>query len=136
MLLRALLGDVPSDFSVHDGTRHADLRYERGLIRNPAQRLPRCATAVGAGAINAFVFADVGIATYKADILLLLDADVRREVRTNMEKNLGIRVLTGKALEKIAADANGCTGLRAATSNACSAFAGPRRLSWRVHAER
>ena len=75
MLLRALLGDVPSDFSVHDGTRHADLRYERGLIRNPAQRLPRCATAVGAGAINAFVFADVGIATYKADILLLLDHD-------------------------------------------------------------
>ncbi len=39
------------------------------------------------------------------DILLLLDPDVRREVRAHMEKNLGIRVLTGKALEKIAADA-------------------------------
>ena len=39
------------------------------------------------------------------DILLLLDADVRREVRAHMEKNLGIRVLTGKALEDIAADA-------------------------------
>src|SRR5581483_9628149 len=44
------------------------------------------------------------------DILLLLDADVRREVRTHMEKNLGIRVLTGKALEKISADANSVKG--------------------------
>ena len=44
------------------------------------------------------------------DILLLLDPDVRREVRAHMEKSLGIRVLTGKALEKIAADAKGVTG--------------------------
>ncbi len=38
------------------------------------------------------------------DILPLLDGDVRREVRLHMEKNLGIRVLTGRALEKISAD--------------------------------
>jgi len=44
------------------------------------------------------------------DILLLLDADVRREVRGHMEKNLGIRVLTGKALEKISADGKGVKG--------------------------
>jgi dihydrolipoamide dehydrogenase len=44
------------------------------------------------------------------DILLLLDADVRREVRTGMEKGLGIRVLTGKALEKNSADAHGVSG--------------------------
>jgi dihydrolipoamide dehydrogenase len=44
------------------------------------------------------------------DILLLLDADVRREVRAHMEKNLGIRVLTGKALEKISADAKSVRG--------------------------
>ena len=44
------------------------------------------------------------------DILLLLDADVRREVRAHMEQQLGIRVLTGKALEKIAADDNGVRG--------------------------
>jgi dihydrolipoamide dehydrogenase len=44
------------------------------------------------------------------DILLLLDADVRREVRANMEKALGIRVLTGKALQEIQADENGVTG--------------------------
>ncbi len=44
------------------------------------------------------------------DILLLLDPDVRREVRAHMEKSLGIRVLTGKALEKVAADDKGVTG--------------------------
>ena len=44
------------------------------------------------------------------DILLLLDPDVRREVRAHMEKSLGIRVLTGKALENIQADDQGVTG--------------------------
>jgi dihydrolipoamide dehydrogenase len=44
------------------------------------------------------------------DILLLLDPDVRREVRGNMEKTLGIRVLTGKALEDIQASDIGVTG--------------------------
>ena len=44
------------------------------------------------------------------DILLLLDADVRREVRAHMEKNLGVRILTGKALEKISADTKAVKG--------------------------
>jgi len=44
------------------------------------------------------------------DILLLLYPDVRREVRGHMEKNLGIRVLTGKALEGIKAHAHGVSG--------------------------
>jgi dihydrolipoamide dehydrogenase len=44
------------------------------------------------------------------DILLLLDADVRREVRSHMENKLGIRILTGRPLEKIAADDNGVRG--------------------------
>ena len=44
------------------------------------------------------------------DILLLLDPDVRREVRAHLEKNLGLRVLTGKALENIKADASGVSG--------------------------
>jgi len=39
------------------------------------------------------------------DILLLLDADVRREVRASMEKNLGITIRTGKPLEKAEAEA-------------------------------
>jgi dihydrolipoamide dehydrogenase len=37
------------------------------------------------------------------DVLLLLDADARREVRGHMEKKLGIQVLTGKALQNIKA---------------------------------
>ena len=44
------------------------------------------------------------------DILLLLDADVRREVRGGMETKLGIRILTGKACEGITADASGVQG--------------------------
>jgi len=37
------------------------------------------------------------------DLLMLLDGDVRREVRKHMEEVLGVRVLTGKALEDITA---------------------------------
>jgi dihydrolipoamide dehydrogenase len=37
------------------------------------------------------------------DILLLLDPDVRREVRHHMEQKFGIRILTGKPFEDIAA---------------------------------
>jgi dihydrolipoamide dehydrogenase len=44
------------------------------------------------------------------DILLLLDADVRREVRAQMEKSVGIRVLTGQALENIQANDEGVSG--------------------------
>jgi dihydrolipoamide dehydrogenase len=44
------------------------------------------------------------------DILLLLDPDVRREVRGQMERTLGIKVLTGKPLENIRADDSGVTG--------------------------
>jgi len=45
------------------------------------------------------------------DILLLLDPDVRREVHGHMEKNLGIRVLTGKALDTISAGGGGATAI-------------------------
>jgi dihydrolipoamide dehydrogenase len=39
------------------------------------------------------------------DILLLLDPDVRREVRQHMETKLGITIRTGKGLEKAEAEA-------------------------------
>jgi dihydrolipoamide dehydrogenase len=54
--------------------------------------------------------AKVTIVELLEDILLLLDPDVRREVRSHMEGKLGIRVLTGKALEKISADDHGVRG--------------------------
>ncbi len=44
------------------------------------------------------------------DILLLLDADVRREVRAHMEKNLGIRILTGQPLANVTATESGVSG--------------------------
>ena len=50
------------------------------------------------------------------DIVALLDADVRRELRRQMEKTLGIRILTGQSLENI-------TGGRA---SACGELSGKR----------
>ena len=72
------------------------------------QKLPASMIVMGGGFIGcelacmaAMLGVKVTIVELLDDILLLLDADVRREVRAHMEKNLGIRVLTGKALEKI-----------------------------------
>jgi dihydrolipoamide dehydrogenase len=71
-------------------------------------KLPATMTVMGGGYIGcelACMAAQLGvkvtIAELLEDILLLLDADVRREVRTHMEKNLGITIQTGKPLEKV-----------------------------------
>ncbi len=76
------------------------------------QKLPASMIVLGGGFIGcelacmaAMLGVKVTIVELLEDILLLLDPDVRREVRTHMEKILGIRVLTGKALDKITADA-------------------------------
>ena len=81
------------------------------------QKLPASMIVMGGGFIGcelacmaAMLGVKVTIVELLEDILLLLDADVRREVRAHMEKNLGIRVLTGKALEKISADAKSVRG--------------------------
>ena len=44
------------------------------------------------------------------DIMAVVDADVRRELRRHMEKTLGIRILTGVTLEEITADDRGVRG--------------------------
>lgn len=79
--------------------------------------LPARLVVVGGGFIGcelacmaALLGSKVTIVELLEDILLLLDADVRREVRTFMEKNLGIRVLTGKPLEGINTNAQSVTG--------------------------
>ncbi|HXF10952.1 MAG TPA: dihydrolipoyl dehydrogenase [Desulfuromonadaceae bacterium] len=81
------------------------------------KELPKSMIVMGGGFIGcelacmaAMLGVKVTIVELLEDILLLLDADVRKEVRTHMEKNLGIKVLTGKALEKISADAKGVKG--------------------------
>ena len=81
------------------------------------ERLPRTLLVLGGGFIGcelacmaAMLGVKVTLVELLEDILLLLDPDVRREVRHAMEKSLGIRVLTGRALEHVAADAAGARG--------------------------
>jgi dihydrolipoamide dehydrogenase len=81
--------------------------------------LPKTLLVLGGGFIGcelacmaAMLGVKVTVVELLEDILLLVDSDVRREVRNAMEKNLGIRVLTGKALEAIAADDAGVRGSR------------------------
>jgi dihydrolipoamide dehydrogenase len=80
-------------------------------------KLPDTMIVLGGGFIGcelacmaAMLGVKVTVVELLEDILLLLDADVRREVRAHMEKELCIRVLTGKALERIAADGKGVHG--------------------------
>ena len=45
------------------------------------------------------------------DILITLDADIRRELRRGMEKELSIHIVTGKELANIKADRTGVSGM-------------------------
>jgi len=45
------------------------------------------------------------------DILIMLDEDLRRELRRHMEKALGIRILCGRPFEKVAAGRDGVRGV-------------------------
>ena len=95
--------------------RHERVVESRGFL--DIDKLPASMIVLGGGFIGcelacmaALLGVKVTVVELLADILLLLDPDVRREVRAHMEKELGIRVLTGKALEKISADATGVRG--------------------------
>ena len=95
--------------------KHERVVESRGFL--DLTRLPETMLVLGGGFIGcelacmaAMLGVKVTIVELLEDILLLLDPDVRREVRGHMEKSLGIRVLTGKALEKVAADDKGVTG--------------------------
>ncbi len=89
-------------------------RHER-VIESRAflglQSLPSSVLILGGGVIGcefacllAQLDVRVTVVELLDDILWTLDADVRRVVRQHMEKNLGIRILTGTTLENIAAD--------------------------------
>jgi len=72
------------------------------------QTLPATLTVLGGGYIGcelACMAAQLGtkvtIVELLEDILLLVDTDIRREVRRNMEESLGITILTGKPLTDI-----------------------------------
>ncbi len=95
--------------------KHERIVESRGFL--DIDRLPERIIILGGGIIGcelvcmaAMLGVKVTIVELLEDILLILDADLRREIRGQMEKNLGIRVLSGKALEKITADATGVRG--------------------------
>ena len=89
--------------------KHARVVESRAFL--DMDKLPETMIVLGGGFIGcelACMAAQLGvkvtIVELLEDILLLLDGDVRRTVRAHMEKELGIRVLTGKAMENITAD--------------------------------
>lgn len=97
--------------------KHRRVVESRGFLE--LDKLPESLLVLGGGYIGcelACMAAQCGvkvtIVELLEDILLLLDVDVRREVRAHMEEKLGIRVLTGKALEKISADDKAVRGKR------------------------
>jgi dihydrolipoamide dehydrogenase len=88
--------------------KHPRVVESRGFLK--LDKLPESLIVMGGGYIGcelACMATQLGvkvtIVELLEDILLLLDGDVRREVRMHMEKSLGIRILTGKALEKVTA---------------------------------
>jgi dihydrolipoamide dehydrogenase len=79
--------------------------------------LPKSLAIVGGGVIGcefACMAAHMGVAVTVVemlpDILLILDADVRRELRRHMEKKLNIRILTGAAISDIVDTGASVTG--------------------------
>ena len=78
---------------------------------------PARALVLGGGVIGcefACMLAQLGvqvtIVEILEDIVAFLDADVRRELRRQMEKTLGIRILTGTSLENTCADEGAVRG--------------------------
>ncbi len=79
--------------------------------------LPASVIVLGGGVIGcefACLLAQLGVKTTVVellpDILAPLDADVRRELTHSMEADLGIRIITGQALQQIEAGARSVTG--------------------------
>jgi len=79
--------------------------------------LPAATLILGGGIIGcefACMLAQLGVKVTMVelleDIVAVVDADVRRELRRHMEKTLGIRILTGVTLEEISADDHGVRG--------------------------
>jgi len=96
-------------------SRHERVVESRAFL--DLEKLPAGMIVLGGGYVGcelacmaALLGVKVTIVELLDDILGLVDADVRREVRGHMEKKLGIRILTGGALENIEADGRGVRG--------------------------
>jgi dihydrolipoamide dehydrogenase len=83
-----------------------------------ATSLPSSMIVLGGGVIGcefACMAAQLGvqvtIVEMLEDILITLDPDVRAELRSHMEKKLGIKIVTGKPLDRIKADDSSVKGV-------------------------
>jgi dihydrolipoamide dehydrogenase len=95
--------------------RHERVVESRAFLSLRA--LPASVLILGGGIIGcefACMLAQLGVKVTMVelldDIITVIDADVRRELRRHMEKTLGIRILTGVTLEEITADDRGVRG--------------------------
>ena len=95
--------------------RHGRVVESRAFL--DLRSAPSRALVLGGGVIGcefACMLAQLGgqvtIVEILEDIIAFLDADVRRELRRQMEKTLGIRILTGISLENITADEHAVRG--------------------------
>jgi len=95
--------------------RHERVVESRAFLNLRA--LPATVLVLGGGIIGcefACMLAQLGVKVTMVelleDIITVIDADVRRELRRHMEKTLGIRILTGVTLEEITADDRGVRG--------------------------
>ncbi len=86
--------------------RHKSVIDSRAFLE--LKKLPRSLMVMGGGYIGcelaclaAQLGVEVTIVELLEDILVQLDGDVRREVRSHMEKKLKIRILTGNAIEDV-----------------------------------
>jgi len=95
--------------------RHPRVVESRAFLE--LKSAPKRALVLGGGVIGcefacmlAQLGAQVTVVEILEDILAFLDADVRRELRRQMEKTLGVRILTGMSLENITADQHAVQG--------------------------
>ena len=94
--------------------KHPCVVESRGFLE--LTTLPKRLIVMGGGYIGcelaclaAAAGSQVTIVELLDDVLMLLDDDVRREVRKSMETKLSIKIMTGKALENIKAGETGVT---------------------------
>lgn len=92
--------------------RHPHVMDSRAFLDAPT--LPKSLLVLGGGYIGcemaclaAALGVQVTLVEMLEDILLLLDRDMRTEIRRSMKMELGIRILTGKPLEQITLQPDG-----------------------------